>query len=307
MAYATFIPTVWNENLKRALEPKLIFAKHTNREYEGDVKNLGDSVKILNVGKPTINSHTTDDRLTLHTNLPDPEVIENTDSIMYIKQIRDYNYYVGDIDKIQMMNDGKVMATYQAETADGLALEIDKYIGQVVVPTAPIFTNEFSNATYKYIKITSGDSDSTPAAGDPQNILELLDDIVEAARKNNINDGTLLYVTCSPRVEKIIRRALIKVSTDNVDIIEGKSYLKYYNLRIDWSNNIKKVAAVAQANAEYEYLTVRTDKAIAYVHPFTHSEPYRPEKGFADAIKGFIYFDAKVVRPDEIFNVLVTF
>lgn len=302
MAYETFIPQVWNEKLHRELEPKLVFAKHTNREYEGDVKNKGDSVKILNVGKPTINSHTTDDKTTLHSNLPAPEVIENSDSIMYIKQVRDYNYYVGDLDKVQMQNDGKVIAAYQKETANGLALEIDKYIGQVVIPTAPIFTNDFSDATYKYIKVISGESTATE-----QNVLELLDDIVEAGRKNNIPDSEKIYVTCSPKLEKVIRRALIKVSTDNTEIIEGKEYLKYYNLRIEWTNNVKTVAAVAEANADYEYLTARTDMAIAYVHPFTHAEPYRPEKGFADAIKGFIYFDAKVVRPNEIFNVLVTF
>ena len=84
---------------------------------------------------------------------------------------------------------------------------------------------------------------------------------------------------------------MLTLRTDNTKIVEGKEYLKYYNLLIDWSNNLKKVAAVG-AVAAYEYLTVRTDKAVAYVHPFTHAEPYRPENGFADAIKGFILFDA---------------
>lgn len=306
MAYETFIPTVWNEKLQRELEPKLIFARHTNREYEGDVKQKGDSVRILNVGRPTIHSHTTEDKETLHSNLPAPEVVENSSLTMPIKQVRDYNYYVGDIDQVQMLNDGKVMSAYQKETADGLALEIDKYIGQIVIPTAPIFTNDFSNATYKYIKVTSGDTVLT-SGSETQNVLELLDDIVEQGRKNNIPDSEKIYVSCSPKLEKLIRRALIGISTNNVEVIEGKEYLKYYNLRIEWSNNVKKVEAVTGANAEYEYLTARTEMAIAYVHPFTHAEPYRPEKGFADAIKGFVLFDAMVTRPNEIFNVLVTY
>lgn len=306
MAYETFIPTVWNEKLQRQLEAKLTFAKHTNREYEGDVKQKGDSVRILNVGRPTIYSHTTDDKTTLHTNLPAPEVVDNSSITMPIKQIRDYNYYVGDIDRVQMLNDGKVMAAYQDETADGLALEIDKYIGQIVIPTAPIFTNSFSHSTYKYIKVITGESVLTSGA-EAQNVLELLDDIVEAARKKNIPDSAKIYVSVSPKFEKLIRRVLMSISTNNVEIIEGKEYLKYYNLRIEWSNNVKVVEAVEGKNAEYEYITARTEKAIAYVHPFTHAEPYRPERGFADAIKGFILFDAMVTRPDEIFNALVTY
>lgn len=306
MAYETFIPTVWNEKLNRELTPKLVLAKHTNREYEGDVKQKGDSVRILNVGRPTIYSETTDNKSTLHSNINAPEEIDNSSITMPIKQIRYYNYFVGDIDKVQMLNDGKVMAAYQKETSDGLALEIDKYIGQTIFPTAPVFTNAYSNATNKYIKVSSGTSASA-APDAAQNVLELLDDIIEKARINDIPDSETIYVSVSPKVEKIIRRSLIAVSTDNVDIIEGKGYLKYYNLRIDWSNNVKKVAAVNQQNAAYEYITARTSNAVAFVHPFTHAEPYRPEKGFADAIKGFILFDGMVTRPKEIFNVLVTF
>ena len=304
MAYETFIPTVWNESLQRELEPKLVLAKHTNREYEGQVKQKGDSVRLLNVGRPTIYDFTTDDRETLHTSLPTPEEIENASSTLYIKQVGAYNYFVGDIDRIQMLNDGKVMAAYQKETALGLATKVDKYLGQVVFPKAPVFTNDFADGTYNYIKVTSGDS--VTAGSKAQNILELLDDIVQKGREMDISDSENLYVSCTPKIEKIIRRALLTLRTDNTKIVEGKEYLKYYNLLIDWSNNLKKAAAVGDI-AAYEYLTVRTDKAVAYVHPFTHAEPYRPESGFADAIKGFILFDADITRPKEIFNALVTY
>lgn len=309
MAYGTFIPTIWNENLQRELKTKHILALHTNRDYEGDVKQAGDSVRILNVGRPTIHETTTDSRDTFQTNLNDAETIENSSITMPIKQIRYYRYYVGDIDKAQMLNDGKVMSAYQQETAEGLADKIDLYLGKTVFVGAdvPVHTNAFSNATYDYVKVTAGDSDATPAAGDPQNVLELLDEIVLKARQNNIPDSTTLYVDCTPKFYGLVRRALIKVSSDNVKIVEGREYVKYNNLMISWSNNVKTVDAVNQANAYYEYVTVRTDRAVAFVQPLTHSEPYRPEDGFADALKGFILFDAMVVRPKEIFNVKVTY
>lgn len=305
MAYETFIPTVWNTSLNRELTGKHILAKHTHRDYEGDVKQGGDSVRILNVGKPTINSYVIPaNKATLHRNLPDTEEIDNTTITMPIQRVEQYSYGIGDIDKIQVLNSGKVMAAYQQETAEGLAKKVDMYLGQTVFPTAPIFTNSFADATTKIIKVTPGDS-VTASGNEVQNILELLDDLVQHGRENDISDEEKLYVAMSPKLEKLVRQRLISISTDNVVTIEGRKYLQYYNLYIEWSNNLKKVASAGQTPA-YEYLTARTTRAVAYIHAHTHAEPFRPEKGFFDAIKGFILYDAMVIRPKEIFNVLVT-
>jgi len=305
MAYETFIPTVWNTSLNRELTGKHILAKHTHRDYEGDVKQGGDSVRILNVGKPTINSYVIPaNKATLHRNLPDTEEIDNTTITMPIQRAEQYSYGIGDIDKIQVLNSGKVMAAYQQETAEGLAKKVDMYLGQTVFPTAPIFTNSFADATTKIIKVTPGDS-ATTSGSEVQNILELLDDLVQHGRENDISDEEKLYVAMSPKLEKLVRQRLISISTDNVVTIEGRKYLQYYNLYIEWSNNLKKVASAGQTPA-YEYLTARTSRAVAYIHAHTHAEPFRPEKGFFDAIKGFILYDAMVIRPKEIFNVLVT-
>ena len=54
MAYENFIPTVWNEAIQRELEGTYVFVEDCNRQFEGDVKKQGDSVRILGVGKPTI-------------------------------------------------------------------------------------------------------------------------------------------------------------------------------------------------------------------------------------------------------------
>ena len=45
---------------------------------------------------------------------------------------------------------------------------------------------------------------------------------------------------------------------------------------------------------------VRTQRAIAYACPKIHVEPYRPEKDFKDAVKGFALYGAKIVRPKEM-------
>ena len=68
MAYENFIPTVWAEAINRELEKALVYAEGCNRQYDGEVKAMGDTVRILGVGRPTITT-TTDKAITLLSNM----------------------------------------------------------------------------------------------------------------------------------------------------------------------------------------------------------------------------------------------
>jgi hypothetical protein len=45
---------------------------------------------------------------------------------------------------------------------------------------------------------------------------------------------------------------------------------------------------------------MRTTRAIAFAEQLSEIEAYRPEKRFADAIKGLHLYGAKVVYPNEM-------
>ena len=131
MAYANFIPTVWNEAIERELERLCVFAEDCNRKYEGKIKKKGESVTILGVGKPTIKSIAKSAR---NDDIDGPEEIEDTSVIMYINQIRYFNYMVGDIDKAQ--GEDGIMEALEEETSEGLANEVDKYIAGFAVDSS---------------------------------------------------------------------------------------------------------------------------------------------------------------------------
>lgn len=131
MAYANFIPSVWNEGINRELERLCVFVEDCNRQYEGSVKKKGESVTILGVGKPTIKSLAKANR---NNDIDAPEEIEDTSVIMYINQIRYFNYMVGDIDKAQAVNG--VMDALEQETSEGLADEVDKYVASFAVDSS---------------------------------------------------------------------------------------------------------------------------------------------------------------------------
>ena len=81
MAYENFIPTVWAEAINRELEKALVYAEGCNRQYDGEVKAMGDTVRILGVGRPTITT-TTDKAITLSA----PETVSYTHLDVYKRQ-----------------------------------------------------------------------------------------------------------------------------------------------------------------------------------------------------------------------------
>lgn len=46
-AYAAFIPEIWSQKLNNILEKECVMLQCVNRNYEGEIKNQGDKVKII--------------------------------------------------------------------------------------------------------------------------------------------------------------------------------------------------------------------------------------------------------------------
>ncbi len=279
MAYANFIPSVWNEGINRELERLCVFVEDCNRQYEGSVKKKGESVTILGVGKPTIKSLAKANR---NNDIDAPEEIEDTSVIMYINQIRYFNYMVGDIDKAQAVNG--VMDALEQETSEGLADEVDKYVASFAVDSSVAKLN------------------ASPATVTKDNILSTLDLAIQKLYENDVKATTKIVVTISPRFYTLFKQAYIDKDTDNSEMLKNGRVAKYGNVVVKMSNNVHKTDSGATDN-----IMIRTQRAIAFAKPLTHTEPYRPEKKFADAVKGFILFDAKVVRPKEVININVKY
>lgn len=82
MSYNNYIPTVWAEAINRELTKAHVFAANTNREYEGKVSRLGDSVRILGIGSPTVTTYDMNSKDNKFTGLADPETIEDTSTTL---------------------------------------------------------------------------------------------------------------------------------------------------------------------------------------------------------------------------------
>ena len=281
MAYTNFIPSVWAESINRELERACVFVEDCNRQYEGNVSKKGDTVHILGIGKPTI--HTLD-RANASGNIEEAEEVDDNSIPLKIEQIRYFNYKVGDIDKAQAV--GGLMDALAEETSEGLANAMDKYIADMAID------KDVAKLNKEGAVVVTKD-----------NVLTMLDDAIQALQENDVNMTTGVTVTVSPRFYKLFKQAYLSNDTNNSEMLKNGKVAMYGNVTVKLSNNICKTG---EGGSE-DNIMIRTKRAIAFVNPLTHTEPYRPEKSFADAVKGYALFDGKVVRPKEIININVKY
>jgi len=278
--FETFKPTVWAANINTEMQKKLIFAVDCNREYDGLVKEHGDQVKILSMGSPTIHTVTLANR---NASIDTAEQIEDSAQFLQIDQLRTYNIKVGDIDRQFAV--GGWEAKRQQSIAYGLANEIDTWIAKMAQ----------SDQAHKMTTVGS-EVIPTTTSTDAAYILKLIDNAQQWLWENNVPKDTQLYMTVTPRFYMILRRAYILVDTDNSQIIRNGYVGKYGNIIVRLSNNV----ATASNAGLVDYIMLRTQEAISWVNPLSHSEPYRHPDYFVDFIKGFELFGGKIVKPKEI-------
>lgn len=268
MSYANFVPKIWAKAIERELERKLVFAEDCNRQYEGDVKQMGDTVKILGVGKPTISKQKGGSII-----LPDAENVEDTSVEMQINTVAYFNFLVDDIDKRQAV--GGLMDALNTEATQELASEMDKDI-------AALSGTRDAKKLYSDYKAVNAD-----------NVLGTLDLALQMLQENDVPADAKIVATVPPWFLTHLRTAYTKLDTDNSDLLKNGKVGRYNNILIKMSNNVYSTASGSN-------IMVRTERAVAFANPLTHTEPYRPEKRFSDAVKGYVLYGTKIVRPKEL-------
>lgn len=270
MSFNKFKPVVWATQFEKDLEKALVFYENCNHQYEGKAREPGDSVKILGIGKPSTRTHT-DGKL---HDLDAPEKVKGTSLSMPINMVTDFNFYVDDLDKRQSEGGSGLLSQYMSEAKDAVAEAQDKYIASL--------------AKHKNIKAMTASEAITK-----DNILDFIDKAYLELLKNDVKRTTEVTLTASPTFVMILKRAYVDLDTNNSEMLKNGRVGRYGGITIKESNQ-------CLSDDTYEYFQLKTNKAISFVKPYIHLEPYRPESNFSDAVKGYALYDGMPTRPKEI-------
>ena len=274
MAITNFIPTVWSETLYAKLNEKYVAASNCNRSFEGDIKEMGSVVKICGIENVGLNDYHKD------TDLSAPQVLTDTVIEFPIDQAVCFNFQIDDIDLAQASP--KLMEAAMSTAAAALANQADRFIYSLHKDTETrICLNE-----------------PTPEV--------LLDTFITAMQKlyeAGVTDPSDVVIELTPYVASILLRAKIEFTSSNNSVLENGQFGTLFGAKVFVSNNVE---SFQETDDILHNCLVRTKRSIAFAEQLSEIEAYRPEKRFADAVKGLHLYGAKVVYPAEMVALVLT-
>lgn len=256
MSVANFIPELWSDIINETLKKNLVFGNVVNTTYEGQIRNVGDTVRISTVGPVTIGDYT-GAAITA-------EELDVTSSSLEITNQKYFNFQVDDVDAAQAA--GNVLDGGMVEAAYGLRDTADQYIAGLYGDAGTTVTSTAVNSANVYAAIAG--------------LAQKLDEA------NCPVTGRWLVIPAWMKTKLSIAMIAKENSTNEAwtnGFVGDVAGFKVY-----WSNNIVNDGTTYQVMAGHP-------RAIAFAAQLRKVEAYRKEAGFKDGVKGIYLFGAKVV------------
>lgn len=274
MSVKNFIPQLWSARLQQHLDKQHVYGNVVNRDYEGEIKAYGDTVKINQLGNITISDYTR------NKDMADAEELTGVQKLLVIDQAKSFNFQIDDVDNAQ--TNPKLMDSAMQRASYALNDVTDKFIANMYTEVdsknvigsddAPIVLDNKANTAYDILVDMSIllDEANVPMEGRfcivPPWVHGLL-------RKDD------RFVHATEMGDSILRNGLIG---------EAGGFAIYK------SNN------VPNADGSKYKIMGGHQMAISFAEQIVEVEAYRPEKRFADAVKGLHVYGAKVIQPTAL-------
>jgi hypothetical protein len=271
-----FIPTVWASRLLVALEKALVYGQTNvcSREYEGQIREAGNTVKIASIGDVAIGDYVKD------TDIADPAALTDTEQTLLIDQAKYFNFYVDSVDRAQQ--NVNVLDEAMRRSAWALREKADSFVAGVM-ETAVEAGNKIGSV-------------STPKVPTKDDAYEYLVDLGVLLDESNVPiDGRFVIVPAWYHGLLLKDERFVKAGTARSDAARANGVVgEAAGFRILKSNNVPNLAA-----AKYKIIAGHA-VATSYVDQIVDLHTYKPEKRFGDAVKGLHVYGAKVVRPEAL-------
>lgn len=288
MATEHFIPQVWSAKILEALDKELVYAELFNTDFEGEITEAGDKVRIAQVGDVTIKEFDRD------ADIESPDDVKVEDLTLDISQSKYFNISVCDVNEVQSKISLLDTATQRA--GYGFADVCDKYLGSLL-------------ATNGTVKDGLG-AKETPITITAENAYGTLVKMKTALDKANLPKQERKVVV-PPEFEGFMlldpRFVAVPVEASQDRLTEGTVY-RAAGFEIRTSNNVPSEAKGGPGGDTTVYSIVGSSPIQGtFAQQILKTEAYRPEKRFADAVKGLHVYGAKVLRPSVVAVATVAF
>lgn len=276
MAIDSFIPAVWSARLLANLHKAAVYTQPgvINRDYQGEITGMGDSVKINSIGAVTVGDYTK------NSNISAAQTLTDAQSVLTINKQKYFNFQVDAIDNAQQ--NPKIMDAAMAEAAYGLRDAMDQDVAALYADASA------SNL----IGSTASPKTDAATAGQPYTYLTQLRQKLDEA---NVPDDGNRWVIIPPWYEAYL--LLDSKFVANAASAPGENSLFNGQIRTVLGMRVLKSNNVPYAAGPIKYRVVAGHPmAWTLAAQITTVEAYKMELRFGQAVKGLMTYGCKVQR-----------
>lgn len=273
---SNFIPEIWSKKLSLLLDKSGVMMQCVNRDYEGEIKNSGDTVHIRTFGDVTVKTYSgsiTYDDLTS----PTQELL--------IDQKKYFAFKVDDISKAQA--NINIMAGYLERAKVAIDLAKDSFL------------------LAKHADVPAGNivgAEGTPISLSANTIYSNFVDLAKRLKKSNaISKGQRPWVIINPDIEAVLIQAdeFIQATNQGDKTIREGSIGRIAGMDVLVCTNLEAVGG------KY-YVMAGTNNAVTFASQVVEVESIRLQDSFDTAVRGLYVYGAKTVVPNALAKMICT-
>lgn len=278
MAIANFVPEFWSAAVMQPFQENLVYAQPTvaNTDYQGTLSQMGDTVHVGTIGRPTVRDYSKTTDLTV-------EDLNVTTTDLVVDQGDYFAFRVNDVDALQAA--GALKDPALGEAAIGLRDAVDTHAAATIAAGV--------HADNQIGAVSLGES------GDPT----AWDVLLEMRRLLNAKSVPTLgrYVVVGGDFES---QLLADERFHRVDASGTSEGLR--NGIVGRALGFDVLVSNNTPGTGSETIIAGVPAAYSMVTQINKVEAAREEKRFADIVKGLMIYGSKVFRPEGLASAEVT-
>ena len=306
----SFIPTLWSGKLLAKFYQNTMLSEITNTDYEGELKNKGDTIRIRTAPSITINNYAGAGS-TLTSEVPTP-IFQD----MQVDQAKYFSVQTNDVLAQQADMDLMNMFTEDAAKQMKIAIEDEVFFNNFVTE-GPAAANSGATAGALSAAYNLGTDLAPIDTTTANNLLEAILRMSAAMDEQNIpEDGRWLIMT--PYDRQILMRSDIAQAYFSGD---GSSTIRTGKIGMLDRFTVYVSNLLPRGNAGVELVSGLTDPstggalasalkrrtmvagtkhASSFAMTISKTEPLRNQTDFGDIVRGLAVYGRKVVKPDAM-------
>lgn len=291
-----FIPEIWSGKLIENFYDATVLAAISNTDYEGEIRNMGDTVNIRTTPEITIKTYVKGQTLSVEN--PDkPKLQLVIDKGEYFACVED------DVDKVQA--DINLMDTWSKDASERMKIKIDQRVLTDILPDIAA-ANKGASAGRISSNINLGTT-GTPAALTKDGasstipVLDYLVDMGTVLDEANCPEGGR-FVVIPAKMAGMIKKSDLRDASLSGD---GTSILR--NGRLGMIDRFTVYVSHNLSVSSGKYSIIAGHKmGFTFASQMTNMETIRSETTFGNIIRGLQVYGYKVVKPEALAQGVVT-